>query len=300
MPMTNPSAPQSTAAQPPMANRWLRLMRLDKPIGTYLLLWPTLWALWFASAGQPRGANLLIFCLGVIVMRAAGCVINDYADRHVDGDVERTRLRPLPSGEVRASTALALFFALLFIALILVLLTNKLTITLAFGGAASAILYPFLKRFTHWPQLGLGIAWAWSTPMAFAAENNSLPSELWVVFAAVVCWTIAFDTYYAMVDREDDLRIGIKSTAILFGRYDLLIIGLLQLAVVILLVTAGILFGRSLIYFAGLAVAAGYFMNQYRVSRGRDRDACFKAFLSNHRVGMIIFIGLAGDYLLNP
>ena len=275
-------------------------MRLDKPIGTYLLLWPTLWALWFASAGQPSGANLLIFCLGVIVMRAAGCVINAYADRHVDGDVERTRLRPLPSGEVRASTALALFFALLFIALILVLLTNTLTITLAFGGAASTILYPFLKRFTHWPQLGLGVAWAWSTPMAFAAHNNSLPLELWVIFAAVVCWTIAFDTYYAMVDREDDLRIGIKSTAILFGRYDLMIVGLLQLAVVILLVTAGMLFGRGPIYFAGLAVAAGYFINQYWVSRGRDRDACFKAFLSNHRVGMIIFIGLAGDYLLNP
>ena len=303
--MTKPSdtqsqAPQSSAPQLPVAHPWLRLMRLDKPIGTYLLLWPTLWALWFAGAGQPSGANLLIFCLGVIVMRAAGCVINDYADRHVDGDVERTRLRPLPSGEVRASTALALFFALLVSALILVLLTNRLTITLAFGGAASAILYPFLKRFTHWPQLGLGVAWAWSTPMAFAAQNNSLPPELWVIFAAVVCWTIAFDTYYAMVDREDDLRIGIKSTAILFGRYDLLIIGLLQFAVVILLVTAGMLFGRGLIYFAGVAVAAGYFINQYQVSRGRDRDACFKAFLSNHRVGMIIFIGLAGDYLLNP
>lgn len=298
--MTNPSAPQSPAPQPSVAHPWLRLMRLDKPIGTYLLLWPTLWALWFASAGQPSAANLLIFCLGVVVMRAAGCVINDYADRHVDGDVERTRLRPLPSGEVRVSTALALFFTLLFIALILVLLTNTLTITLAFGGAASTILYPFLKRFTHWPQLGLGIAWAWSTPMAFAAQNNSLPLELWVIFSAVVCWTIAFDTYYAMVDREDDLRIGIKSTAILFGRYDLLIIGLLQLAVVILLVIAGMLFGRGLIYFTGLTVAAGYFINQYLVSRGRDRDACFKAFLSNHRVGMIIFIGLAGDYLLNP
>ena len=288
--MTNPST----------AHPWLRLTRLDKPIGTYLLLWPTLWALWFASAGQPRLENLLIFVLGVVVMRAAGCVINDYADRHVDGEVERTRHRPLPSGEIRAGAALALFFALLGVALILVLMTNKLTIYLAFGGAAATTVYPFLKRITHWPQLGLGIAWAWSTPMAFAAHNSQLPPQLWVVFAAIVLWTIAFDTYYAMVDREDDLRIGIKSTAILFGRSDLLIIGLLQLAVVLLMVTAGVLFDRGLIYFVGLAVAAGDFINQHLVSRERDRDACFKAFLNNNRVGMIIFIGLGADYLLNP
>jgi 4-hydroxybenzoate polyprenyltransferase len=288
--MTNPS----------MAHPWLRLTRLDKPIGTYLLLWPTLWALWFASAGQPRPENVLIFVLGVVVMRAAGCVINDYADRHVDGEVERTRQRPLPSGEICSGTALTLFFALLGVALILVLLTNKLTIGLAFGGAAATTLYPFLKRITHWPQLGLGIAWAWSTPMAFAAHNSQLPAELWVIFAAIVLWTIAFDTYYAMVDREDDLRIGIKSTAILFARYDLLIIGLMQFAVVLLMATAGILFDRGLIYFVGLAVAAGYFINQHLVSRGRERDACFKAFLNNNRVGMIIFIGLAGDYLFNP
>ena len=288
--MINPSA----------AHPWLRLMRLERPIGTYLLLWPTLWALWFASAGRPTLDNLLIFSLGVVVMRAAGCVINDYADRHVDGEVERTKQRPLPSGEVRASTALGLFFALLLVALILVLLTNKLTIVLAFGGAAAATLYPFLKRITHWPQLGLGIAWAWSTPMAFAAHNNALPVELWTIFAAVVLWTIAFDTYYAMVDRDDDLQIGIKSTAILFGRYDLLIIALLQLAVLVLLVVSGMLFQRGLIYFAGLVVAAGYFFNQHRISRGREREACFKAFLSNNRVGMIIFIGLATDYLVNP
>jgi 4-hydroxybenzoate polyprenyltransferase len=288
--MTNPST----------AHPWLRLTRLDKPIGTYLLLWPTLWALWFASAGQPRIESLLIFGLGVVVMRAAGCVINDYADRHVDGDVERTRHRPLPSGEVSANAAIAIFIALLSVALILVLLTNKMTITLAFGGAAAATLYPFLKRITHWPQLGLGIAWAWSTPMAFAAQGSQLPPQLWVIFSAIVLWTIAFDTYYAMVDREDDLRIGIKSTAILFGRYDLLIVGLLQLVMIVLMVTAGVLFGRGWIYFAALAVAAGYFIHQHLVSRERDREACFKAFLNNNRVGMIIFIGLAGDYLFNP
>ncbi len=274
-------------------------MRLDRPIGTYLLLWPTLWALWFASEGHPQLSNLLIFTLGVVVMRAAGCVINDYADRHVDGDVERTKDRPIPAGEIDASSALRLFFGLMVLALILVLLTNPLTITLAIGGAAVAALYPFLKRVTHLPQLGLGVAWAWSTPMAFAAETNRLPIELWVVFAAVVFWTIAFDTYYAMVDRNDDLQIGIKSTAILFGKYDLLIIGILQAVTLCLLVSAGLLFGRGAVYFTALAVAAAYFINQHVISRGRDREACFAAFLSNHRVGMVIFVGLSADYLIH-
>ena len=287
-------------SDPQAISPWLRLMRLDRPIGTYLLLWPTLWALWFAGAGHPTLSNLLIFALGVVVMRAAGCVINDFADRHVDGSVERTKNRPIPAGEVSAKAALLLFFGLLAMALVLVLLTNKLTIALAFGGAAVAALYPFLKRFTHLPQLGLGVAWAWSTPMAFAAQTNQLPIELWVVFGAVVFWTMAFDTYYAMVDRDDDLQIGIKSSAILFGKYDLLIIGLLQIAVLGLLVWAGLLFGRGAIYFIALAVAAAYFVNQYLMSRRRDRDACFAAFLNNHRVGMIIFIGLAADYLVQP
>jgi 4-hydroxybenzoate polyprenyltransferase len=281
------------------ASPWLRLMRLDRPIGTYLLLWPTLWALWFASEGNPKFSNLLIFTLGVVVMRAAGCVINDYADRHVDGSVERTKNRPIPAGEISARAALRLFFGLMAMALVLVLLTNQLTIILAFGGAAVAALYPFLKRFTHLPQLGLGIAWAWSTPMAFAAETNGLPIALWVVFAAIVFWTIAFDTYYAMVDRNDDLQVGIKSTAILFGKYDLLIIGLLQIAVLSLLVWAGLLFGRGVIYFIGVAVAAAYFINQHIISRSRDREACFAAFLNNHRVGMVIFIALATDYLIH-
>jgi 4-hydroxybenzoate polyprenyltransferase len=284
---------------PITASPWLRLMRLDRPIGTYLLLWPTLWALWFASEGSPKFSNLLIFTLGVVVMRAAGCVINDYADRHVDGSVERTKNRPIPAGEISARAALRLFFGLMTMALVLVLLTNQLTIALAFGGAAVAALYPFLKRFTNLPQLGLGIAWAWSTPMAFAAETNGLPLELWVVFAAIVFWTIAFDTYYAMVDRNDDLQIGIKSTAILFGKYDLLIIGLLQIAVLALLVWAGLLFDRGAIYFIGLAVAAAYFINQHIISRSRDREACFAAFLNNHRVGMVIFIALATDYLVH-
>jgi 4-hydroxybenzoate polyprenyltransferase len=283
---------------PKQANRWLRLMRLDRPIGTYLLLWPTLWAVWFAGEGSPSLANLIIFTLGVVSMRAAGCVINDYADRNVDGSVERTKNRPLPAGEIQPNQALILFFVLLCLSLALVLMTNQLTIILSFGGLALAATYPFLKRFTHLPQLGLGAAWAWAVPMAFAAERNQLPVTLWLIFVAVILWTIAFDTYYAMVDREDDLKVGIKSTAILFGRYDLLIIALLQLMTLILLFIAGLEFGRSWFYMSGLIAAALYFVNQYIQARSREREACFKSFLNNHRVGMVIFIGLALDYLL--
>ena len=283
---------------PKQANRWLRLMRLDRPIGTYLLLWPTLWAVWFAGEGSPSLANLIIFTLGVVSMRAAGCVINDYADRNVDGSVERTKNRPLPAGEIQPNQALILFFVLLCLSLALVLMTNQLTIILSFGGLALAATYPFLKRFTHLPQLGLGAAWAWAVPMAFAAERNQLPVTLWLIFVAVILWTIAFDTYYAMVDREDDLKVGIKSTAILFGRYDLLIIALLQLMTLILLFIAGLEFGRSWFYMSGLIAAALYFVNQYIQARSRERQACFESFLNNHRVGMVIFIGLALDYLL--
>ena len=283
---------------PKQANRWLRLMRLDRPIGTHLLLWPTLWALWFAGEGSPSLANLIIFTLGVVSMRAAGCVINDYADRNVDGSVERTKNRPLPAGEIQPNQALILFFVLLCLSLALVLMTNQLTIILSFGGLALAATYPFLKRFTHLPQLGLGAAWAWAVPMAFAAARNPLPVTLWLIFVAVILWTIAFDTYYAMVDREDDLKVGIKSTAILFGRYDLLIIALLQLMTLILLFIAGLEFSRSWFYMSGLIAAALYFVNQYIQARSREREACFESFLNNHRVGMVIFIGLALDYLL--
>ena len=279
-------------------NRWLRLMRLDRPIGTFLLLWPTYWALWLAAEGAPSAANLVIFTAGVLVMRAAGCVINDYADRHVDGAVERTKLRPLPMGEIEAKQALILFFVLLLVALILVLMTNTMTILLSLGGLALAATYPFLKRVTHLPQLGLGAAWAWAVPMAFAAEQEALPPALWLVFAAVILWTVAFDTYYAMVDRQDDLAIGIKSTAILFGQYDLRIIALLQFMALLLLFWAGALFGRGWFYSLGLGAAALYFIGQHLQARTRERDGCFRAFLNNHRVGMVIFIGLALDYQL--
>jgi 4-hydroxybenzoate polyprenyltransferase len=280
------------------SNPWVRLMRFDKPIGIYLLLWPTYWGLWFASNGQPTLKNFIVFTLGVLVMRAAGCVINDYADRDVDGSVERTKSRPIPAGEIAPKQALVLFLVLLVGALILVLQTNPLTIMLAIIGLLLAVVYPFLKRLTNLPQLGLGIAWAWAVPMAFAAEQQALPAGLWLISAAIVLWTIAFDTYYAMVDREDDLTIGIKSTAILFGKQDLLIIAILQILALILLTLAGSYFQRGWIYSLGLIIAAGYFISQHLLARTRQTEGCFKAFLNNHRVGMAIFIALALDFSL--
>ena len=273
-------------------NPWVRLMRFDKPIGIYLLLWPTYWGLWFASNGQPSLKNLIIFTLGVIVMRAAGCVINDYADRHVDGSVDRTKHRPIPAGEIKPTHGLTLFLALIVIALFLVLQTNPLTIKLAVVGVFLAATYPFLKRLTQLPQLGLGMAWAWAVPMAFAAEQQALPASLWLISGAIVLWTIAFDTYYAMADREEDLKIGIKSTAILFGKQDLLIIAVLQVLTLILLATAGNYFNRGWIYDLSLIIAAGYFVSQHLQARARKTEGCFKAFLNNHRVGMAVFIGL--------
>jgi 4-hydroxybenzoate polyprenyltransferase len=279
-------------------NSWIRLMRFDKPIGVYLLLWPTYWGLWFASSGRPSLKNFLIFTIGVLVMRAAGCVINDYADRHVDGEVARTKHRPIPAGEIAPKHALVLFSALLFVALILVIQTNLLTLILAVIGACLALIYPFLKRLTHLPQLGLGLAWSWTVPMAFAAEQQALPAGLWLISAAIVLWTVAFDTYYAMVDREDDLKIGVKSTAILFGKQDLLIIAILQISTLVLLYLAGNYFNRSGMYDLGLVISAGYFIVQHFQARSRESEGCFKAFLNNHRVGMVLFIGLALDHSL--
>ena len=280
-----------------VSNPWLRLMRLDRPIGVYLLMWPTLWALWFAAEGLPTLKNLSVFLIGLIVMRAAGCVINDYADRDIDGLVERTKSRPLPSGEIQPNHALWLCGGLLSVALILVLMTNPLTIALSFGGLAVTAVYPFMKRFTHLPQIGLGVAWAWVVPMSFAAQREELPRELWLIFAAIVVWTVAFDTYYAMVDRADDLKIGVKSTAVLLGRYDLVMIVLLQVATLILMSLVGLEFQRGWVYFFSLLVSAGFFANQFRGARYRERQACFAAFLNNHRVGMVIFMGIALDYL---
>ncbi len=279
--------------------RWLlyaRLMRLDKPIGILLLLWPTLWALWIAGAGHPRPWVVAVFVLGVVLMRSAGCVINDFADRDFDRHVRRTASRPITAGQVSPREALVLFGVLSLLALALVLTLDRLTVQLSLVGAFLAASYPFTKRFTHLPQAYLGVAFGWAIPMAFAAQTGAVDPRSWWLFAAVVLWALIYDTMYAMVDRDDDLKIGVKSSAILFGRYDRLIIGLLQLAMLAVLLVVGRLFGLGLWYHLGLAVAAGLMLYHQWLIRDRDRERCFKAFLHNQWIGVAIFAGLVLDY----
>jgi len=276
-------------------NKWQaysRLMRIDKPIGTLLLLWPTLWALWLADMAIPPLSVLLVFVAGVFVMRAAGCVINDFADRKVDGHVERTKHRPLASGAVTSREAKLLFAVLALVAFALVLTMNLMTILLSVVGLALAWVYPFMKRYTHLPQVVLGAAFGWSIPMAWAAVSESLPLVCWLVFFANICWTVAYDTLYAMVDRDDDLKIGVKSTAILFGRFDKLIIGLLQLATLLLMAWVGMLLQLNAAFYWTLMLAAALFVYQQKLIARRERPACFKAFLNNNYVGLVLFLGV--------
>ncbi|MPW38040.1 4-hydroxybenzoate octaprenyltransferase [Vibrio sp. B1Z05] len=273
------------------------LMRMDRPIGSLLLLWPTLWALAMASEGKPQWGVLIVFCLGVFLMRSAGCVINDFADRDFDGHVERTQFRPIPSGLVSAKEALALFGVLSVVSFSLVLTMNTLTIQLSFIGVALAALYPFMKRFTHLPQLVLGIAFSWAIPMAWAAESGHIAPLAWLLFAINLLWTVAYDTQYAMVDREDDLKIGIKSTAILFGRFDKLIIGLLQATTIVLLLVVGESAGLSGAFYWGVLVAAILFVYQQWLIKTRCRTQCFQAFLNNNYVGIAVTAGLFISYL---
>ncbi len=282
----------------PRAWDFIQLMRLDKPIGIYLLLWPTLWALWIAAEGVPSAKNLFIFVAGVILMRAAGCVINDYADRKVDGHVSRTRARPLASGRISPREALVLFAVLVAASFVLVLFTNATTIWLSFGGLALAACYPFMKRYTYYPQVVLGAAFSWGMPMAFTAETGSLPPEAWLLYIANLLWTVAYDTYYAMTDREDDLKIGVKSTAILFGEADRLIIATLQGLALLCLLLAGSRFELGAAFYLGLLGAAGCFAWQWRMTRNRKPMACFNAFLHNHWAGLAIFLGIVLDYAL--
>jgi len=285
-----------TTCTPSRLHHYIHLTRLHKPVGTILLLWPALWGLWLAAEGPPPPSLLLIFIAGGFVMRAAGCAINDYADRHIDGHVSRTTYRPLASGVIQPWEALAVFVILSLVGFGLVLLTNALTVLLAVAGAGIIALYPFMKRHTHLPQLVLGIAWGWSIPMAFAAVTGSVPWQAGPLVLAVVCWTIVFDTFYAMVDRADDLKIGVKSTAILFGRHDLAIIGLLQLLCVALMTITGLLFALGPIYYAGVALIVLLFACQLWFSRHRDRDACFRAFMHSRWVGAVLFAAIALDY----
>lgn len=274
-------------------------MRFDKPIGILLLMWPTWWALLLAGEGRPSLWNILVFTCGVVLMRAAGCVMNDIADRDFDPHVERTRMRPLASGELNLKQALALFLVLMLLAFLLVLLTNLLTVKLAFAGALLAASYPFFKRFTHLPQVVLGIAFGWGIPMAFAAESGAVPAIAWWLLLINTLWSVIYDTLYAMVDREDDLAVGIKSTAILFGRFDILITGILMLLMVLMLFGVGIRMGLAWPWFVSAIVSASLFVQQLISIRHRDREACFKAFLNNNWVGFVLFIGMLGHFAVS-
>jgi 4-hydroxybenzoate polyprenyltransferase len=280
-------------------NAYWRLMRFDKPIGILLLLWPTWWALLLAGQGRPSLKNTLIFTAGVVLMRAAGCVMNDIADRDFDPHVERTRLRPLASGELSLGQALRVFLALMLLAFLLVLMTNALTVKLAFVGALLASSYPFFKRFTHLPQVILGIAFGWGIPMAFAAEAGSIAAVAWALLAVNTVWSVIYDTLYAMVDRDDDLAVGVKSTAILFGRFDLAIIALLMVLMSVMLATIGVWQNLPWPWYAGLFAVVVLFTRQLHSCRHRERDACFRAFLANNWVGFAIFIGLLASLLLS-
>lgn len=271
------------------------LMRLDRPIGIYLLLWPTLMALWLAASGPPTLRNLVVFVVGVALMRSAGCVINDYFDRDVDAHVARTRTRPLATGALQPRDALWLFGALMVLALLLVLTTNWLTVTLAAFGAALATLYPLAKRFTHWPQVVLGAAFSWGIPMAWAAQTEAVAATAWWLFAANLAWTVAYDTEYAMVDRADDVRVGVRSTAILFGRLDRLAVGLLQAAALLMLAHIGQIEALGVSWWLALVVAGLLFGHQQWLIRARTPEGCFAAFRANHYVGAVLFAGLALD-----
>jgi 4-hydroxybenzoate polyprenyltransferase len=297
---TPPQGTTSTPKTPPAATwgAYWRLMRFDRPIGSLLLLWPTWLALLLAGGGRPSLKNAVVFTAGVVVMRAAGCVMNDIADRDFDPHVERTRGRPLASGELRLRQAVGLFLVLMALAFLLVLLTNALTVKLALVGAALASGYPFFKRFTHVPQVVLGIAFGWGIPMAFAAETAAVPVIAWWLLAVNTVWSVVYDTQYAMVDRDDDLAVGIKSTAILFGRHDVSIIAALMAAMLALLVSVGLRVGLTWPWYGGVLVSAALFGRQLFLIRGRERQACFRAFLNNNWVGFSLFLGLVAHYVL--
>ena len=298
--LTNKAQIQSVRMFNTLQNKWLAIKlitRMDKPIGTYLLLWPTYWALWIASDGWPNLHLLIVFSLGVFVMRSAGCVINDIADMKVDGKVERTKNRPLVSGLITKNEAMNLFGVLVGIALGLVLTLSWPTIYLSIVALLLAASYPFMKRYTQLPQVVLGAAFSWGMIMAFSETQGQVPTIAWLLFAANLLWTVAYDTMYAMVDRNDDLEIGVKSTAILFGQHDKRIIGFMQLLVLGLLFTIGDMLAFGWPYQLSLVVAAGLFAYQQMLIVNRERDKCFQAFLHNHWVGMVVFIGIFMEYL---
>jgi 4-hydroxybenzoate polyprenyltransferase len=273
-------------------NAYIRLMRLDKPIGSLLLLWPTYWALFLSADGWPDLDILIIFTLGVFIMRTAGCVINDFADRKIDKHIERTQGRPLATGEISSNSALVLFGLLLLIALVLVLQTNILTIKLSLIALLLAALYPFTKSWTNLPQLVLGAAFGMSVPMAFSAQTGVIPLTAWLVFIATLVWTLIYDTFYAMADRDEDLKIGVKSTAILFAKYDQIIITLLQILLIIVFVLIGNTFDLGLIYDFSLVIIAFFMIYHQFLLKKRHKEEYFKAFINNNFIGMTVFLGI--------
>ena len=277
-----------------------KLMRVDKPIGFWLLLWPTMWALWLAGEGNPDQGLFVVFVLGVFIMRSAGCVLNDYADRKIDPYVERTRTRPIASGAVTPSEALVLFAALGLIAVGLATMLNELAQMLAIIAAALTVIYPFIKRYVSIPQFVLGAAFGWAVPMVFAAQTGGTPQLAWLVFGIALTWAVIYDTFYAMVDREDDIKVGVKSTAILFGDVDLFVIAGLQALMLLALVLVGLLVELAFWYYASVVVAGGLMAYHLWLARDRQPAGCFTAFLHNHHIGLIVFIGIALHYAFNP
>lgn len=273
-----------------------QLIRFEKPIGTYLLLWPTLWALAIAAEGSPDGWILFVFISGVFLMRSAGCAINDYADRDIDQHVARTQERPITSGKISPREALAVFAVLCLIAFALVLTLNKMTILLSIGGVILAATYPFMKRYHYLPQVHLGAAFGWAIPMAFAAQLEAIPKEAWLLYVANIIWTTAYDTMYGMADREDDLKVGVKSSAILFGEYDRAAVGLLQFLFILTLILIGRDFDFGTFYYYALFVASLFLIYEQIMINRRDPGKCFEAFLHNHWVGAIVFAGIMGHY----
>lgn len=277
---------------------YAQLMRLDKPIGILLLLWPMLWGLWFAAKGMPDAHVLIIFVLGTVLMRSAGCVINDFADRKIDPHVERTKNRPMAAGKIGSKEAILLAAGLSLCAFLLILPLNQLTILLSVPALFLAGTYPFTKRFFAMPQAYLGIAFSFGIPMAFAAQTNSLPPFIWILMLANLFWVIAYDTAYAIVDKPDDLKIGIKTSAITMGRFDVMGVMLCHGMFIVIMLAIGQLQAMGMAYYAGLMIAVGLIIYQYTLIRNRDRTLCFKAFLHNNWVGMVVFAGSALDFLI--
>ena len=278
--------------------QYARLVRADKPIGAALLLWPMLWALWVVSEGKPAWRVLLVFVIGTFLMRSAGCAINDFADRGIDGSVERSQHRPLVTGAVTPAEAVMVAVVLAVLSFLLVLTMNRLTVGLSFVAVGLAFLYPFTKRFTYWPQLFLGLAFGWAVPMVSAAQTGSVQPVAWLIYAVAIAWALAYDTIYAMVDRPDDIKLGVKSTAILFGRYEVKIVMLIQIAVLVAMAVIAYITGLGWMFAIGWVAASGVLVRQYQLIRTRQSAPCFDAFMLNNHMGALLFAGIFMDYLV--